>query len=211
MGNGWLMCYNDEGVSEVYGAMYDLEEVCFINLQTGEMKEKENIDCILIAEKGQPSVYGKYTENGWIWGYLSSCGDEVLAMQYESARCFSEECAVVRFKGDEGESYIDIQGKKLFDRTFAEAMPFSEGLAAVSLDGEKYGYIDKTGEFVIPPIYDRWAIDNLMWEVTETPEELMQFHNGYAMVANAEEGWAAYIDKTGKEVFRFSVPVSTEE
>ena len=90
-------------------------------------------------------------------------------------------------------------------------MPFSEGLAAVSLDGEKYGYIDKTGEFVIPPIYDRWAIDNLMREVTETPEELMQFHNGYAMIANAEEGWAAYIDKTGKEVFRFSVPVSTEE
>ena len=31
------------------------------------------------------------------------------------------------------------------------------------------------------------------------------FHNGYAMVANAEEGWAAYIDKTGKEVFRFFV------
>lgn len=31
------------------------------------------------------------------------------------------------------------------------------------------------------------------------------FCNDYAMIANAEEDWAAYIDKTGIEVFRFSV------
>ncbi|HEG6548121.1 TPA: WG repeat-containing protein, partial [Campylobacter coli] len=30
---------------------------------------------------------------------------------------------------------------------------FSEGLAAVGLNG-KYGFIDKSGEFVIEPIFD---------------------------------------------------------
>ena len=37
---------------------------------------------------------------------------------------------------------------------FYDTCLYSEGLAAVSLDGEKYGYIDASGEFIIPAVFD---------------------------------------------------------
>lgn len=37
---------------------------------------------------------------------------------------------------------------------FYDTYSYSEGLAAVSLDGDKYGYINEQGEFVVPAIFD---------------------------------------------------------
>ena len=60
---------------------------------------------------------------------------------------------------------IDKEGKELFSLKlkssssgirFYDEFYYSEGLAAVSLDGDKYGYIDETGEFVVPAVLD-WA------------------------------------------------------
>jgi hypothetical protein len=48
------------------------------------------------------------------------------------------------------ETYINQDGEFPFDEKFDRAMPFSEGLAAVLVDG-KWGYIDTTGAFVIRP------------------------------------------------------------
>ena len=64
------------------------------------------------------------------------------------------------------------------------AMDFTEGLAAVCLDG-KWGFIDKTGEEVIPPIY----------------EFVYYFTEGLAMAKL--DGKCGYIDKTGAEVLPF--------
>lgn len=57
----------------------------------------------------------------------------------------------------------------------------SEGLAVVKRDG-KYGFIDNTGQVVIPPKYD------LVWDFSE----------GLARVS--QNGKAGFIDNTGKVV-----------
>lgn len=67
---------------------------------------------------------------------------------------------------------------------YSDAKGFSEGLAMVK-QNDKWGYIDSTGNAVIPPIYD-WTSD---------------FKDGLARVSlNRRVG---YIDKTGKEVIPF--------
>jgi len=60
---------------------------------------------------------------------------------------------------------IDTNGTELFSFevknynsnsifTFYESFIFSDNFAAISLDGKKYGYIDETGEFIIPTVLD---------------------------------------------------------
>jgi hypothetical protein len=48
--------------------------------------------------------------------------------------------------------YIDTTGKVVIEPQFDEAKEFSEGLAAVNIDG-RIGFIDTTGEYVIRPTY----------------------------------------------------------
>lgn len=62
---------------------------------------------------------------------------------------------------------------------------FSEGYAAVCKDG-KWGYIDKTGQEVIPCQYD-WA---------------NPFHEGLASVLSSYGSGYGFIDTTGREVIR---------
>lgn len=50
--------------------------------------------------------------------------------------------------------YLTIDGKPLIPFRFSKAEPFLNGLAAVSVDGRLWGFIDKRGGFVVPPIYD---------------------------------------------------------
>lgn len=47
--------------------------------------------------------------------------------------------------------YVDSTNQFYIKPRFKYANKFSEGLAAVSLDGQKFGYIDTTGNFVIKP------------------------------------------------------------
>jgi hypothetical protein len=54
-------------------------------------------------------------------------------------------------------AYIDTTGKIAIAPQFDQAGEFSEGMAAVQVEGKsdyKYGYIDKTGRFAIPPQFD---------------------------------------------------------
>ena len=44
--------------------------------------------------------------------------------------------------------------KTILEPTYAAALPFHEGLAAVSPDGSRWGYISEKGEWVIQPKYD---------------------------------------------------------
>jgi len=50
---------------------------------------------------------------------------------------------------------FDEQARPAFARRFHTVMPFSEGLSAVwEVGGSKWGYIDRTGNTVIPPSFD---------------------------------------------------------
>ena len=55
--------------------------------------------------------------------------------------------------------YVDTKGKVVIAPQFDEARRFSEGLAAIEMDGlgENWGYIDKKGNTVIKPQFQRAA------------------------------------------------------
>lgn len=81
-------------------------------------------------------------------------------------------------------SYFDRNLKPAFAGEFRNADPFFEGLAAVQNDNGLWGFIDKTGQEVIPFIY------------TKKP---WPFHSGLARVEN-KEGSVGFIDKKGELV-----------
>ena len=85
------------------------------------------------------------------------------------------------------QGWMDISGRKVLSADtakYGEWWNFSSGLAMVSKsDGQKIGYIDKTGREVIPCIYGEGSL----------------FKDGYAYVWD-EDSRAGYIDTAGKVV-----------
>ncbi len=81
--------------------------------------------------------------------------------------------------------YINKTGKVVIKPQFRYALAFSEGLAAVRIEG-RYGYIDTTGRVVIAPSYDRGN----------------PFSHGLAQVFR--DGKPLFIDKNGHEIFQHS-------
>lgn len=140
------------------------------------------------------------------WGLIDRTGKEIVPCKYSRIYDFQEGLAEVYIgKTHNGApvggkfGFIDTAGTEVvpckYDYTF---WGFNEGLAAVSSGGEfefvrennrysyrggKWGYIDKTGEEIIPLKYD----------------EADKFSAGKARVAISENGIrkVGYIDKTG--------------
>lgn len=99
------------------------------------------------------------------WGYMDKSGKWVIQPQFFQAQSFSEGLAGVRL-GDKW-GFINPQGAIAIPAQFylpktptpsgdvepystKPVLPFTEGLAVARL-GEKAGFIDKTGQFVIAP------------------------------------------------------------
>jgi hypothetical protein len=120
-------------------------------------------------------------------GYIDASGKFVLGPQKEwgSARPFREGVAGVLIWGKEGArnrpAWIDRSGKILSLMEGAEGSYFSEGLMPQVKDG-KWGYINKSFEFVIRPQFD-WA---------------ESFSEGRAVVKIGTK-WG-FIDKSGEVV-----------
>ncbi len=76
--------------------------------------------------------------------------------------------------------FMDTIGNLVIEAKYDDVGPFSEGLAAVNLNG-KWGYVDHSGAMVIQPIFrSAWA-----------------FHEGFARVTPFDQP-ALFIDKSGK-------------
>lgn len=87
-------------------------------------------------------VSGKY-------GYLNKSCNFVLEPQFKEANSFSEGLAWV--KDDAGfEGFIDRTGAKVIPTKYKWVSSFTEGFALV-LEGDKAGYIDKSGKVVWRP------------------------------------------------------------
>jgi hypothetical protein len=120
-----------------------------------------------------------------LWVYLDREGQEVSS-PWDAAEAFTEGRGLVTsYKGGDKflHGYIDTAGKVVIPVQFAGARLFSEGLAAVMVDG-KWGYIDRNGKMAIAP---RFA-------------EAEAFRSGRAVV-RVGAGWArnsGLIDATGK-------------
>lgn len=89
---------------------------------------------------------------------------------------------------DDKAGYINDKGQVVIQPIFRTAGEFSEGLAAVRINGT-YGYIDPTGSFSIQPQFDYAT----------------HFREGLAIVVN--DGQPFYINKQGQKPFEISFPV----
>lgn len=81
--------------------------------------------------------------------------------------------------------YIDNKCNIVISPKYMDCRDFSDGLAAVQDDNKLWGFIDKTGKYVIEPMFRH---------------EPASFHSGYAKVED-REGKIHFIDKTGKIVW----------
>lgn len=155
--------------------------------KTGKIKIKTS------AEQGVPFNEGKAVifnpvnpeEEVYDFGYIDTLGKMFKEIQYRDALSFSDGLAYV-MKDDE-RGYIDHSGKMVIpldDNIVGYA--FSEGLAAVSNDKFKVGYIDKQGNQKIDFILDLPS----------------NFKNGFARVADTATGKIGFINKYGVVVIQ---------
>lgn len=100
-----------------------------------------------------------------LYGFIDKTGQIAIAPQFTWAQSFSEGLAGVGYEQENTSraiaAYIDPSGQKVIDSLAWGIEPFSEGLAARSItplldrppytEGPQYGYIDKTGQWVIEP------------------------------------------------------------
>jgi len=111
--------------------------------------------------------------------------------------------------------FVDERGRVVIPLRFSEAQPFSEGLAAVELNG-KGGFIDNTGRVAIALTFEkvksfseglapartdnRWGYIDKTGSFVINPkyEDCSTFFDGFAAVKVADK-WGL-IDKTGREV-----------
>lgn len=97
------------------------------------------------------------------YGYIDKTGKYIIPLTNDFFPCdipfclFKEGIVLIRELTPDWKQYkygyMDKTGKKITPLKYDSAHPFSEGLAAVTINN-KSGYIDKTGKEVIPLIYD---------------------------------------------------------
>jgi hypothetical protein len=156
------------------------------------------------------------------WGYIDGQGHVAIPPQYDEAELFFQNAARVRV--GELHGFIDEQGRWLITpRSGETAGFFSEGLLAVKTDS-LWGYMDRTGVFVIPPRYsfaqpfseglastERWResgyIDhNGEWQIAPHYVLAQSFYHGLAFVSVIEPGtdgsygWYGFIDHAGNNM-----------
>lgn len=140
--------------------------------------------------------YGKY-------GYIDKNGKMVIKPEYYAAGDFSEGLAPVKLRNsDKGPwAYIDKKGQiaiKPFEIGYAGSFS-TYGLApinTISMTNEgSYGFIDRTGKVIIKPQY---------YSVGE-------FLDGGVCQVHIDGRHMAYIDKTGKTIWKSDEIASPEE
>ena len=91
-------------------------------------------------------------QSGGCFGLVDKQGQEIFKPVYEDIRWRSDNGIVLACTEGTWKIYTR-QGDPITENTFDFIFDFAENLASVRR-GDKYGYIDRTGEIVIPFIYD---------------------------------------------------------
>jgi len=89
------------------------------------------------------------------WGYIDKTGKLVIVPRFDDVLPFSEGLAAIRVGDDEtgGWGYVDKSDRQVTAAKFQSAWSFSGGLALVKID-DRYGYVDKAGDYAIEPQTD---------------------------------------------------------
>ena len=115
-----------------------------------------------------------------LYGFIDKSGREIMPCNLFEVRDFSEGLAIVRKEMGSQYSFYNTKGEKEFTTEFRSCRSFKEGIAVVGNEEGKMGFINHSGEMVIPYNYD--YVDD--------------FSEGLAIVM--KEGKLGYIDKDGR-------------
>src|SRR4030042_1177573 len=89
------------------------------------------------------------------WGFCNEKKEIVIPPQYDYARPFHEDLALVVINTPDPRcGFVERSGREVIPPQYEETDGFTAGLAAVKKNG-RWGYIDKTGRVVIPLEYDQ--------------------------------------------------------
>lgn len=95
----------------------------------------------------------------YAWGYIDTTGQLVIPARFDAVRPFAKGLAAVRSR--EGWGLIDKTGKTVIPTQFYSIGKFTGPIAparashAIQRKGEgTYGFIDQTGRWAVPPIFD---------------------------------------------------------
>ena len=144
--------------------------------------------------EGLAAVCDKETE---LYGFIDKKGNEVIPCQYYYISTdFNEGIAVV-YKSSEEWSLIDKKGQEIasFDNQFRPGFNdgFHDGMMAIlNFDDDKEGYIDKTGNVVIPAELDMKMCNGPI---------STNFSDGLRRWYDYSSQKSIFIDKTGKKIF----------
>jgi hypothetical protein len=149
---------------------------------------------------------GEMDTAGLKYGFIDKTGKFVIPATFDGLLPFSEGLARAYDAAQKKYGYVKRVNNTLkwaIPAMFKEARSFKEGLAAVSIDGTNYGYIDKSGKVIIG-----------MSHRAGDAKSLLDFVNGYAIVGVEGEGAKlkyAYLDRNGKKLanqtFDFALPL----
>lgn len=123
-------------------------------------------------------------------GFMKRSGEIVLEPKYNGIEPLYDDFAAVQIEGDDlgvKSAFIDTTGSFVFGKTFGFIRSFSEGYAAVEVNG-KWGFIDRTGKQAVEPVYD----------------DVKGFYKGLAIVGlkHGKSFRYGYIDTTGRVVIK---------
>lgn len=91
--------------------------------------------------------------SGKKWGYIDKTGNFLIEPQFDSAESFFGGYAYVKIGDKDG--VIDKSGRVLFEPQYVKSFfrDFSESMAVIRNNDNKYGYIDITRHTAIEPVY----------------------------------------------------------
>lgn len=160
------------------------ERQSFID-KTGKRLFDAEFSTAFSFREGLASVYDDLQDR---WAYIDKTGKTVITLdQGVAGRDFSEGLAMIHHWGSPI-GYIDKTGELVFkfeENQYTDAWPFHEGRARV-WDGNKEGFIDRTGKLVIPCEYT----------VSENFSE--------GLVAVWKNDQPGYIDLNGKSTYDYN-------
>lgn len=157
--------------------------------------------------------------------FIDKRGEPISDLRFDDAEDFAEGLAPIRI-GDQW-GFVDLSGQIAIPPRFQSAEPFSEGLAVVAEDGKK-GFIDHRGNYVIRPQFESadsfsegFAVVSKshgpgIWTsrfIDKTGKPAFPkafptatgFTYGLASVALDRKGTFAWINKSGRPVFTYSI------
>jgi hypothetical protein len=152
-----------------------------------------------------------------LFGYIDKSGNTIVDLKYAEARPFSNQLAAVKISDRWG--FIGDNGEVSISPAFISVGDFGDGLAPARANSNAFGYINKSGEFVISEQFqeerapvmlnNKWTfIDKSGNQITSAKfDEVEPFYNGLARVTiyvpvedEIEENYG-YINKSGDYVW----------